>query len=122
MVFLFIFSFLELGRELKDGIFSPFLNIRIRFEDIEGNEYLNAFVVDFAQYEGFSEVGGDSLHQLSVELKSVRELFAKVIGSSSDQRLSVDVFGSADREAEVSMMRKLMEEQRLARLEKEDNI
>lgn len=117
----FIFSFLELGKELNDEIFSPFLNMRIRFEDVEGNEYINAFVVDFAQYEGFSEVGGDPLHQLSVELKSVRELFAKVIGSSSNQRLSVNVFGSADREAEVTAMRKWMEEQRLAQHEKESN-
>jgi hypothetical protein len=118
----FIFSFLELGGELNEGIFSPFVNIKIKFEDIEGNEYLNVFVVDFAQYEGFSEVGGDPLHQLSIELKSVRDLFAKVIGSSSNQRLSVDVFGSADREAEIAAMQERMEKHRLARVEKEGNV
>jgi hypothetical protein len=37
----FIFSFLELKGELGADIFTPYLNIRIMFEDTEGNEYVN---------------------------------------------------------------------------------
>lgn len=75
----FIFSFFELRGQLGTDIFSPYVNIRIRFEDVNGNEYVNIFVVDFSQYEGISAVGEDSLKKLADEAKSIRQEFAKVI-------------------------------------------
>lgn len=112
----FLFSFIELGKETGGKIFTPFVNIRIKFEDIEGNEYLNAFVIDFAQYEGISGLGGNDIHQMATELKAIREQLAKVIGNgSSNQRLSVDVFNSKDRQAEAEELNEWSEQQRGAR-------
>jgi len=95
----FLFNFLTLGNELGTDIFKPFVNIRIRFEDIEGNEYFNAFVVDFAQYQGFSELGGNSLHQLAIEAKAIREHLVKA--GSAGNRLAVNIFDSDDRGEEA---------------------
>jgi hypothetical protein len=109
----FIFSFLELEQDIGVGVFTPFVNIQIRFEDTEGNEYTNSFVIDFAQYEGFSEIGGDSLHQIASETKSIRQELVKII--SGHNRLTVDVHSAADRAAENSEMRARLRRQRAER-------
>lgn len=93
----FLFSFLDLSQQIGAGAFTPYVNIRICFEDTEGNEYVNVFVIDFAQYEGFSEVGGNPLINLIDEVKGIREQLRK-FGSGSD-RMAVNVFNASDREA-----------------------
>ena len=107
----FVFSFLDLGKELNGEIFKPYLNIAIEFEDVEGNPYSNSFTIDFAQYEGISELGGDALYQMATEIKKIREQIGKVT-SRSGGKLGVDVFDSADRKAESEAYKKLIEEQK----------
>ena len=94
----FLFSFLDLSSEIGAGAFTPYVNIRILFEDTEGNEYMNAFVIDFAQYEGFSEIGGDSLSKITDEVKAIREQLGKF--GSGFNKMAVNVFDSDDRDAE----------------------
>lgn len=94
----FLFSFLDLSSEIGAGAFTPYVNIRILFEDTEGNEYMNAFVIDFAQYEGFSQIGGEPLSKLADEVKAIREKLGK-FGSGFD-RMAVNVFDATDRDAE----------------------
>ncbi|MCE3607355.1 hypothetical protein LXA47_27700 [Massilia sp. P8910] len=94
----FLFNFIELEGELGAGTFTPYVNIRIKFEDTEGNKYVNAFAIDFAQYEGFSEIGGDSLNILATEVTSIRQQLAK-FGTGFD-RMAVNVFNADDRTAE----------------------
>jgi hypothetical protein len=106
----FIFSFLELERELGAGIFTPYVNIRIRFEDTEGHEYVNAFVIDFAQYEGFSEIGGNPLNELANEVKSIRKELAKVVSGSN--RLAVDIHSAEDRAEEHTALMDRLEQHR----------
>lgn len=92
----FLFSFLDLSEEIGAGAFTPYVNIRIFFEDTEGNEYMNAFVIDFAQYEGFSEIGGEPLSKLADEVKAIREQLGKF--GSGFNRMAVNVFDSNDRD------------------------
>lgn len=107
----FVFSFLDLGKELNGEIFKPYLNIAIEFEDVEGNPYSNSFTIDFAQYEGISELGGDALHQMATEIKKIREQLGKVTGRSGG-KIGVDVFDSEDRKAESEANQKWIEEQK----------
>ncbi|MDB5759744.1 MAG: hypothetical protein JWM30_3033 [Burkholderia sp.] len=113
----FIFSFLDLEQELGSDIFSHFVNIKITFEDTEGNEYQNSFVVDFVQYKGISKLGEDSLNQIAKEIKSIREQLSKVIDNSS-RRLSVNVFDAGTRAEEKREALQWIEEQKQARQEK----
>ena len=111
----FLFSFFALGGEIQQDIFKPFVNIKIQFEDVEGNQYFNIFTIDFAQYEGVSQVGGDSLHQLASEVKTIREHFARFGGAG--QRLAVDIFNSTDRSEEDRQAEMYLEELRRERAE-----
>lgn len=106
----FIFSFLELEGKLGVGAFTPFVNIRITFEDSAGNEYVNCFVIDFAQYEGFSEIGGDSLNRLADEVKRIREGLAGI--AAGKKRLAVNVHSSEDRAEEHADLLNRLAQQR----------
>lgn len=102
----FVFSFHDLDQDLKGEIFKPILRFLVTFQDVEGETYRNDFAVDFAQYEGISELGGgDPLHLLSKELKKVREILDKV--SRSDKRIGVNVFDSQDRASELEKLKEL---------------
>jgi hypothetical protein len=101
----FVFSFIDLGKELNGDIFKPYLNIAIDFEDVEGNPYSNSFIIDFSQYEGISELGGNALHQIASEIKKIREQLGKVTGRSGG-KIGVDIFDSKDRKAESDAVQK----------------
>ena len=108
----FVFSFLDLGKELDGKIFEPYLSIVVDFEDVEGNKYQNTFEIDFAQYEGVSHLGGaEAVHKISDEIKKIRELLGRVVQTSRN-RLEVDVFDEADRQADNERARKRLEEAR----------
>lgn len=107
----FVFSFIELGNELNGEIFKPYLNMLIEFEDVEGNPYSNSFTIDFSQYEGITELGGDALHKMATEVKKIREQIEKITGRSGG-KLGVDIFDSNDRKAELEATKKWIEEQK----------
>lgn len=107
----FVFSFLDLGKELNGEIFKPYLNVVVKFEDVTGTPYSNAFTIDFAQYEGISELGGDALNQISTEIKKIREYIGNV-ARNSNGRLGIDMFCEADRNAEAEETRQWIEEQK----------
>lgn len=108
----FVFSFLDLNKELNGKIFEPYLSIVVEFEDVEGNAYQNTFEIDFAQYEGVSHLGGaDAVHKISDEIKKIREILGKVV-KTTRSRLEVDVFDEADRKAENELIHKRLEEAR----------
>lgn len=107
----FVFSFYDLGKELNGEIFKPYLHIVIAFEDVEGTKYTNTFAVDFAQFEGVSELGGDALHQMADDLKKIRESLGRV-AKNFNGHIDVDVYSSADRKEEKEATRKWIEEQR----------
>lgn len=107
----YLFSFFELGGELKGEIFKPYLNIVVGFEDVEGNRYSNVFNIDFAQYEGMGDLGGEPLHEISSEIKKIREQIGKVVGNSGG-RMDVDVFSAADRKREAEETQQWLEAQR----------
>jgi hypothetical protein len=94
----YLFSFLDLSGEIGAGPFTPYVNIRITFEDTEGRKYVNAFVFDFSQYEGFIEIESDPLSQLATEVKTIREHLGKI--SSGFNRLAVNVYDTDDRDRE----------------------
>ncbi len=103
----FVFSFLDIGKDLKGEIFKHYLNIDIKFEDTEGNKYSNTFVIDFVQFEGISELGGDPLHKLASEIQKIRESLGSV-ARNANGRIGVDVYSSPDRQAEVEKIQKLI--------------
>lgn len=108
----FVFSFHELSEKLKGDIFSPFIHIAINFEDVSGYSYSNSFTIDFAQFQGMSEVGGNSLYKLSNEIKKIREVLERATRRNGG-RVSVDMFTSEDREVEAEKARQWIEDQRL---------
>jgi hypothetical protein len=109
----YIFSFVELKEKLTSDVFSQYVNIHIRFEDTEGNEYVNVFVIDFSQYEGFSEIGGNSLSKLADEAKHIRTELQKIGEGSS--RLAVDIHSAEDRaEEHTELMNRLARQRRRA--------
>lgn len=107
----YLFSFIDLGNELKDELFKSYLNISITFEDVEGAKYENAFTLDFAQYEGITELGGDALHQMANEIKKIREHVGKVANKPRG-RVAVDVFSAADRNRESEETKAWLAEQK----------
>jgi hypothetical protein len=74
----FVFSFFELGSELSGDIFSPFLSIKIEFDDVEGRTHSNVFSIDFIQFKGISSTGHDPSHEGVGELKKIREQLQKL--------------------------------------------
>lgn len=108
----FVFSFLDLGKELDGKIFEPYLNILIEYEDVENYLYSNTFEIDFSQYEGVSHLGGaDAIHKISDEIKKIRENLDKVIKSSGG-RLEVDVFDDSDRKVELERVKTMIDKQK----------
>jgi hypothetical protein len=107
----FVFSFIDLGKDLEGEIFKPYLSISIKFEDVEGNPYTNTFTIDFSQFEGISELGGDPLHEIAKETQRIREYIGKV-ASNSNGRISIDAYSSSDRQDEAEETRKWIDEQR----------
>ncbi|MDD2743753.1 MAG: hypothetical protein PHV02_15920 [Rhodocyclaceae bacterium] len=108
----FVLNFIELHRELNGEIFKGYLNILVSFEDVEGNPYTNTFAIDFAQFEGISELGGgDALYQLATETKKIQEHLGRM-ARHSNGRIAVDVFNTADRQAEEEETKAWLNEQR----------
>lgn len=107
----FVFNFHELSEKLQGDIFSPFINMSINFEDVTGYSYSNSFTIDFAQFQGMSEVGGNSIYKLSNEIKKIREILERATRRNGG-RVSVDMFSSKDREAEAEADRQWIENQR----------
>jgi len=109
----FVFSFLDLGKELDGKIFEPYLNILIEYEDVENYLYSNTFEIDFSQYEGVSHLGGAAaIHKISDEIKKIRENLDKVIKSSGG-RLEVDVFDDSDRKVELERVKTMIDKQKV---------
>lgn len=107
----FLFSFIDLKEELKDAAFDINFDLKITFEDVEGNNYENVFNIDFSQYRGISVLGKSdisSIYRISEEIEEIRKIFSNVTGSSSN-RLKVDFFDSHDRENEEKIRREKYE-------------
>lgn len=106
----FIFDFISLSQELQGNVCEPCFNIKIRFEDVEGFSYVNTFVIDFIEFDGISRIvgDGDAIHQISKEIKRIREYIGSVVGTSNS-RVSVDVFNSTDRNTEREQLKKCYE-------------
>ncbi len=113
----FLFSFIDLKGEAEAvNIFDIYFDLKVTFEDIEGNKYENIFAVDFSQYKGISTVGRSdtsSIYRISEEMEKIRKLIAN---TSSSGRFKVDVFDTHDREMEEEnsqMMRQRWQQSRL---------
>lgn len=104
----YIFNFVELRNEVEGEIFKLCLNVIIKFEDVEGIKYTNTFVMDFAQFEGITKIGSDSLHQISKDIQKIREYIGNVTGNN--RRIGVDVFNSVDRRDEEEQLKEFYEE------------
>ncbi len=109
----YVFSFIELNTELAGDVFKPYLNIVVKFEDVEGNRYTNELTIDFAQYEGITELGdGDPIHNIAKEIKQIREHIQQVVGNSKE-RVGVDIYSAQDREEETLKRNIWLEKQKL---------
>jgi hypothetical protein len=104
----FVFSFFELGSELSGDIFSPFLSIKIEFDDVDGRTHSNIFSIDFVQFKGVSSIGNDPSYASAEELKKIREQLQKLI----DGRIEVDTFNASDRVQEKVDQERQWQEQR----------
>ena len=98
----FVFSFLELESEIGQDVFSPYLDVVISYEDVEGHPYTNSFAVDFIQFKGMSKLGSSQAEVISTEIKKFREIFEN--SGNSNKRLNVDVYDSKDRKIEAEQV------------------
>lgn len=105
----FVFSFLELASEIGQDIFSPYLDVVISYEDVEGRPYKNSFAVDFIQFKGMSKLGNSPVEAISTEIEKFRKVLENV--SSSNRRLGINVYNSQDREIEAEEFQARREEQ-----------
>lgn len=94
----FILSIHEIKSKLPNGdIFSPEFKIKIKFEDVEGSQYQNEIVISFKEFKGISIIGDRApIHTISQDLKKLREQVERMT-SSSNKRLHVNTYTSADR-------------------------
>lgn len=94
----YLFSFFELKGKLGiDDIFTPYLTIVASYSDIEGNEYFNELIINFAEFKGISEIGGSPLHSVAKDLEKLRKLVEKMSNGSST-RLNINSYDSKDRD------------------------
>ena len=107
----YVFSFFDLKKDLNGEIFKPYFSIGIEFEDVEGTLYANTFAIDFAQFEGMRELGGDASHKMAAEIQKIRESIQKVVGNSN-RRVGVDIYSSSDRRDEAEELQRWLEEQK----------
>ncbi|MGL6287212.1 hypothetical protein [Aeromonas hydrophila] len=109
----FLFSVPQLSGEIGGKIFEQYVGVRTKFQDVEGNDYINEFSIDFAELEGITELGGSPIYNISMEIKKIREQLRRSLGSSA-RRIGVDVYTSTDREAELEERVAWIEEQKAA--------
>lgn len=109
----FLFSVPKLNSEIGGTIFEQYIGVRASFQDVEGNHYINEFSIDFAEFEGITELGGSPIYNISNELKAIREQLSRSSGSSAG-RIGVDIYNSTDRDAEMEAQRVWIEEQKEA--------
>lgn len=109
----FLFSVPQLNGEIGGSIFNQYIGIRTSFHDVEGNSYANEFSIDFAEFEGITELGGSPIYNISTELKKIREQFGRSFGSTAG-RIGVDVYSSSDRKNEAEELSAWIEEQKAA--------
>jgi hypothetical protein len=107
----YLFNFAQLSGELRGRAFEPYLCIRARFHDTEGNVYENEFTIDFSEFEGISEIGGNPIYEISTHLKKISEQLGKSLRTSNG-RIGVDIFNSNDRTEEAEQTRRWIDEQR----------
>ncbi len=89
----YIFSFIDLYKDLGDELFDIVLEIHINFTDHEGFPYKSISVIDFAEYKGMTEMGGGNpTYNMYKELEKIRKIFEGFQGSMSSKRLKVDVY------------------------------
>lgn len=96
--------------EIGGKIFEQYIGVRASFQDVEGNNYANEFSIDFAEFEGITELGGSPIYNMSNELTKIREQLSRSLGSSAG-RIGVDVYTSSDREVESEERMAWIEEQ-----------
>lgn len=109
----FLFSVPQLSGEIGGKIFEQYIGVRASFQDVEGNSYANEFSIDFAEFEGITELGGSPIYNMSNELKKIREQLARSLGSSAS-RIGVAVYTSSDRKKEAEELAAWIEEQKAA--------
>ncbi|MGR6751414.1 hypothetical protein [Aeromonas veronii] len=69
---------------------------------MDGTPYSNAFVIDFAQFEGISELGGNDLYKIATEIKKIREELGRGLKLGRN-RIGVNIFDSKDRQEELDL-------------------
>lgn len=105
----YLFSFLDLQKELNGDIYSPYVRVHILFEDVEGVQYENEFSVDFAQYKGMVELGKNPLSQIANDIQKIQKDFSKI--TRSDNRIGVNVCSEKNRKQEKQDIRDWLDEQ-----------
>jgi hypothetical protein len=87
----FLFYLPHLSRELDGKLFETYLCIQVKFHDIEGRVYESEFIVDFAEFQGISEIVRNPIDDISTELKAIREQLSNLL-QILNGRIVVDVF------------------------------
>jgi len=106
----FIFSFLELMKQNGDSIFEAKIRVLIKYEDAVGRIYNSEAVVDFSEFKGVSDVGGDPIYNLYKQTEKIANVLESVQTGMSSKRFNINAYLSNDREAErLALEERLME-------------
>lgn len=115
----FLFGFGDLKRDVGEvELFDQKIRLMIKFEDADGNPYINLLDIDFNDYKGVSTLGGstDPTYSIFKELENIRKIFEPVF-KRGNKRLKIDSFNSQDRKQEMEQ-RRIQEEEFLKQQEK----
>lgn len=97
----YAFSTNDLFPKIKDEFFDIKIQIRIMYEDIEGDRFENVVIWDFSEYVGIGEVGGgDPTYQSVKELEKIAKSLDAFKKTSSNNRLKVDIYTEDERTKE----------------------
>ena len=69
----FLFSFLDLRKKFEGKIFDYFAEVSIEYEDILGEKYTDKTYINFAEFEGVHEFGGDPLFRLADAVEKIEK-------------------------------------------------
>ncbi|MDP2141971.1 MAG: hypothetical protein Q8L20_14285 [Gammaproteobacteria bacterium] len=105
----YIFSFFDLHGKLQDRALTYTAEIDIDYEDYEGMKFHSRVVLDFSEYNGVSEIGGDAIEKMSSSLEKIQKDVSHF--ATGFKKLKTDVYTSEDREKHEAMLQKRFEEQ-----------
>jgi len=109
----FVLNFIELNQTHKDVIFNTNFTVHINYEDIEGQKYKSKSTMNFSEFLGISELGGNPLYKISNSIEKLQNDFNSFSKGRSSSKIKVDTYTSKDRKkAEEEVLQRIEDQKK----------